>query len=989
MSDTNENKPKPVLIKQAKPKAQEEAPASAAPAESAEKRKVVVVKKKPGASAPGASSTPSATPAAATPVTTPAGAARKPAARVVAHHADKAGGHGADAEHKHAASAEGSDGGAAQPGDTHKPAAERGEGAAPAGHPRPAAPGLRTTRPAGTGPRVVGRVGGYRAPAGSGGPGSSGGPGAPGSGTGSGGPAGSYGDRRPSSGGYGGSQGSQGSYGGQGGGYQGSRPAGSGGYQGQGGGYQGSRPAGSGGYQGQGGGYQGSRPAGSGGYQGQGGGYQGSRPAGSGGYQGQGGGYGGPRPAGQGGYGPRPAGQGGYGGRPGGSGGPGGPGGSRPGYGGQRPGGPGRSGPPGSAPSPAGDKKPMSKRFVKAKKPSYQKKEESLEQKLNLQRKKANAPKANPIPKSIDIMETVSVAELAKKMNLKPSELIGKLMSLGMMATINQQIDSDTATILANEYNCEVHIVSLYDETIIERCADNPEDLEFRPPIVTVMGHVDHGKTKLLDAIRKTNVIASEFGGITQHIGAYQVETQKGRITFLDTPGHEAFAKMRARGSQITDIIVLVVAANDGVMPQTQEAIDHAKAAKVPVVVAINKVDLPEANVDRVKTQLSELGLQPEEWGGDTMFFEISALQKKGIQELLDGILLAAEVLELTANYGCFAEGKVLESRIDHGRGIVATVIVERGTLRVGDPFVAGVYPGKVRAMFDDKGQKLNEATPSTPVEVIGFEGMPNSGDPFEKVEDEKTARAFSSKRQELMRFEQSKIVKKVTLDNLYDTLHDGAVQELKVIIKGDVHGSVEALKASLEKLSTPEVRLVAVRAAAGAINETDVDLASASDALIIGFNVRPTPKAKLLADQEKVEIRKYNIIYKAVEEIQMAMEGMLAPEIKEQDIAEAEVRSVFKVPKIGAIAGCYVLTGTVKRNAGVRIIRDGVEIHAGKIFSLKRFKDDAKEVAAGYECGIGIDGYSDVKENDILEIFEQVQVSRKLSDTKSGRNKA
>jgi translation initiation factor IF-2 len=912
MSDTNENKPKPVLIKQPKAKPQEEAsPAPAAPAaDSGEKRKVVVVKKRPTSASPGA-------PATAQPAAAPA--TKKPAARVVAHHEAKGEPPAAAADQAPAAARE------------QKPAEEHA--ARPVSHrpaaPRPAPEGgsdnLRSTRPAGTGPRVVGRVGGYRPPAGSG--------------------------------------------------YQGSRPQGSGGYQGQGsGGYQGQ---GSGGYQGQ-GGYQGSRPAGSG--------YQGNRPAGSG-YQGSrpaGTGYQGNRPAGSGYQGSRP----GYGPRP--AGGPGGPGG-RPGYGGPRPGGfgggPGRGGP--GAPPPAGDKKPVSKRFVKAKKPSYQKKEESLEQKLTLQRKKANAPKANPIPKSIDIMETISVAELAKKMNLKPSELIGKLMGLGMMATINQQIDADTATILAGEYGCEVHIVSLYDETIIEKCADDPADLEHRPPIVTVMGHVDHGKTKLLDAIRKANVIASEFGGITQHIGAYQVETPKGKITFLDTPGHEAFAKMRARGSQITDIVILVVAANDGVMPQTQEAIDHAKAAKVPIIVAINKVDLPEANPDRVKTQLSELGLQPEEWGGDTMFFEISALQKLGIEELLDGILLTAEVLELTANYGCLAEGKVLESRIDQGRGIVSTVIVERGTLKVGDPFVAGVYPGKVRALFDDKGRKLQSATPSTPVEVIGFEGMPNAGDPFEAVADEKTAHAFSDKRQELKRFEDAKTVRKVTLDNLYDTLQDGSVQELKVIIKGDVHGSVEALKSSLEKLSTREVRLVAIRAAAGAINETDVDLASASDALIIGFNVRPTPKAKALADQEKVEIRKYNVIYKAVEEIQQAMEGMLAPEIKEVDIAQAEVRNVFKVPKIGAIAGSYVLEGTVKRNAGVRVIREGVEIFAGKINSLKRFKDDAKEVAAGYECGIGIEGYLDVREGDILEIFEQVKVSRKLGEASSGRDKA
>ncbi|HQO66250.1 MAG TPA: translation initiation factor IF-2, partial [Spirochaetales bacterium] len=377
--------------------------------------------------------------------------------------------------------------------------------------------------------------------------------------------------------------------------------------------------------------------------------------------------------------------------------------------------------------------------------------------------------------------------------------------------------------------------------------------------------------------------------------------------------------------------------------------------------------------------------LVPEDWGGQTMFCEISALQKKGIDELLDGILLTAEVLELNANYDCRAEGKVIESRIDHGRGIVSTIIIERGTLRVGDSFVAGVFPGKVRAMFDDKGRKIDEATPSTPVEVIGFEGVPSAGDPFEAVADEKIARSFSDKRQELKRFEEAKTIKKVTLDNLYDTINEGAVQELKVLIKGDVHGSVEALKSSLEKLSTNEVRLVAIRAAAGAINESDVDLASASSAIIIGFNVRPTPKAKALADQEKVEIRKYNVIYKAVEEIQQAMEGMLAPEIKESDIAEAEVREVFKVPKIGAVAGCFVLSGTVKRNASVRVIRDGVELHACKISTLKRFKDDAKEVAAGYECGIGLTDWTDIKVGDVLEVFELIKISRKLGDTVHG----
>lgn len=587
-------------------------------------------------------------------------------------------------------------------------------------------------------------------------------------------------------------------------------------------------------------------------------------------------------------------------------------------------------------------------------------------------------------------MENISVSDLAKKMNIKPAELIGKLMKLGVMATINQKIDAETATILASEYGCEVRIVSLYDETVIEKALDNPDDLRHRPPIVTVMGHVDHGKTKLLDAIRKTDVVSGEYGGITQHIGAYQVETPHGKITFLDTPGHAAFTKMRARGSQVTDIVVLVVSAVEGVMPQTREAIDHAKAAEVPIIVAINKIDLPEANPDRVKTQLSDLGLIPEEWGGTTQFCEISALQKKGISELLDAILLQAEILELKASYNRLAEGKIIESRIDQGRGIVATIMVEKGTLHIGDSFVAGIFPGKVRAMFDDKGDRIEEATPSTPVEVLGFEGIPNAGDPFEAVEEEKYARAISLKRQELKKYEEGRNVKKVTLDNLYETISAGEVQELKVVIKGDVQGSVEALKGMLEKLSTKEIRLNVIRAAAGAISEDDVMMASASDAIIIGFNVRPTPSAKMIADREKVDIRKYNIIYRAQEDIQKAMEGMLSPELKEQDIGKAEVREIFRVPKVGIIAGCYMLEGVVHRNSQVRIIRDAIEIFQGKINSLKRFKDDAKEVVAGFECGIGIENCNDLKEGDMLEIFETVEVARTLGQAEgNGPNQA
>jgi translation initiation factor IF-2 len=905
-----------------------------------------------------------------------------------------------------------------------QPAAPRAADAAPsAGAPRPSVQGGQPASPSPGASRgsyqsnpqrpygAAGTVGGYPANRSQGdgqrGPGYQGYQGRSGY-QGSGGYQGGYQGRNyqgRTPGGYQG-QGGQGAPGGQGqqGGYQGS-----GGYQGQGGGYQGS-----GGYQGQGGGYQGgyrngpqqpydpNRPRpqgggyqGSGGYQGQGGGYQGGGYQGQRPYQGSGG-YQGSRPypsaggpGGPGGYprGPRPQGPGGYH--------PGYPGQPRPAgragnMAGGRPGGYGGQRGPQSGPSPLETSKGPQRKPAPRRKPGFVRKEDvELEKELQL-KKKAEA-RAIAIPKSIDIMENISVSDLAKKMNIKPAELIGKLMALGVMATINQKIDAETATILASEYGCTVKIVSLYDETVIEKEAENPEDLRHRPPIVTVMGHVDHGKTKLLDAIRKTDVVAHEYGGITQHIGAYQVVTSKGaRITFMDTPGHAAFTKMRARGAQVTDIIVLVVSAVEGVMPQTKEAIDHAKAAEVPIIVAVNKIDLPEANPDRVKTQLSELGLIPEEWGGTTQFCEVSALQKKGIPEMLDAILLQAEILELTASYNRLAEAKIIESRIDQGRGIVATIIVEKGTLRIGDPFVAGIFPGKVRAMFDDKGKRVEEAGPSTPVEVLGFEGIPNAGDPFEVVEDEKYARAISDKRQDLKKYEEGKNVKKVTLDNLYDTISAGEMQELKVIIKGDVQGSVEALKGMLEKLSTKEIRLNVLRAAAGAISDDDVMMASASDAIIIGFNVRPIASAKALADREKVDIRKYNIIYRAQEDIQKAMEGMLSPELKEQDVGKAEVRNLFHVPKVGIIAGCYMLEGVVHRNSQVRVIRENIEIFQGKINSLRRFKDDAKEVVAGYECGIGIENCNDLKEGDMLEIYETVEVARTLGKAEeNGSDKA
>jgi translation initiation factor IF-2 len=691
-----------------------------------------------------------------------------------------------------------------------------------------------------------------------------------------------------------------------------------------------------------------------------------------------------------GGSGPRPTGRPGYQGRPRVQG-------DRPPFNQNRPGGPPRNsgrpggpqgrpggfnGPRGPRPgAPPADLPPVSQKPSKKvyrKKKDFVRNDRENERDFHIKRK--NQHRANPVPKKIDIMEVITVADLAKKMNLKASEVIGKLLKMGMMVTINQQIDSDTATLIASEYNCDVNIVSLYDETLIATDDDKPADMTNRAPIVTIMGHVDHGKTKLLDAIRSTDIVAGEFGGITQHIGAYKVTLpHKGDIVFLDTPGHAAFTLMRARGAQVTDIVVLVVAANDGVMPQTIEAIDHAKAAKVPIIVAINKVDLPEANIDRVKQQLSDHGLMPEDWGGETLYCEISALKKIGIEELLDTILLQAEMLELEANPQVRAEGKVIESRIDQGRGIVASVIVERGTLHQGDNFVAGIYPGKVRAMVDDRGNRITEAGPATPVEIIGLSDIPGAGDPFQVTENEKQARQVGAKRQELERMGQAKNVKKVTLDNIFDKMQDGSVQELNVIIKGDVQGSVEAVQSALEKLSTSEIRLNAIRASAGAIIEDDINLAIASEALVLGFNVRPTPRAQTLAEREKIEIRKYNIIYDAVDDIRDAMEGMLAPEQKEIVIGKVEVRDIFKVPKIGVIAGCYVTDGKIRRNAMVNVIRDNIKIHTGKISSLKRFKDDAKEVAEGFECGVGVENFQNLQSGDILEVVDIIEIAKKL----------
>lgn len=606
-------------------------------------------------------------------------------------------------------------------------------------------------------------------------------------------------------------------------------------------------------------------------------------------------------------------------------------------------------------------------------------------------RRKESHTSANAVPKSIDILENITINDLAKKMNLKASEIISKCFQQGMMLTINQQVDSDTAALIASDYGCEVHIVNLYDETVIPTEETSEEDLEPRAPIVTIMGHVDHGKTKLLDAIRSAHVAEGEFGGITQHIGAYMVSIpDKGDVVFLDTPGHAAFTMMRARGAQVTDIVVLVVAANDGVMPQTVEAIDHAKAAKVPIIVAINKCDLADANPERVMQQLAAYDLTPEEWGGKTLYCRISALKKQGIDDLLDTILLEAEMLDLKAVRSCRAEGKVLESRIDQGRGSVATIIVKKGTIHEGDYYVAGVYSGRVRAMFNDRGKRIKEAGPSTPVEISGLSGLPNAGDPFQVTEDEKQARMVGNKRQELERLGQAKKYKKVTLDNLYEKIKLGEMKELNVIIKGDVQGSVEALQKALEELSNDEIRLSVIRASAGAIIENDITLASASEnpAIVIGFNVRPTPKAQQLAEQEKIDIRKYNIIYDAVDDIKAAMEGLMTPDKAEIDLGTAEVRQVFIVPKVGPVAGCMVTQGLVRRNSFCRVIRDSIQINKElvRITSLKRFKDDAKEVASGYECGIGIEGFDNIRVGDILEFVEIKDVKRTLEDAKGAK---
>ncbi|MBP7110475.1 MAG: translation initiation factor IF-2 [Firmicutes bacterium] len=596
-------------------------------------------------------------------------------------------------------------------------------------------------------------------------------------------------------------------------------------------------------------------------------------------------------------------------------------------------------------------------------------------------RKSARKREKTAKTRKIIIDAEMTVRDLALKMEVTPGELIKKLMSLGVMAGINQVIDSDTSQVVASEFGIETELKSEAEEreTTLTKEEDKPESLKPRPPVVTIMGHVDHGKTSLLDAIRKTDVAGGEAGGITQAIGAYQVELKGRRITFIDTPGHAAFTSMRARGAQVTDIVVLVVAADDGVMPQTIEAYNHAKSAGVPIIVAINKIDRPNAQPDRVLQELADMGLVAEKWGGDTVTVEVSALKKIGINELLEMILLVADMKDLRANYERRAEGIVIEAKIDKGKGPVATVLIKNGTLKQGDYYLVGEVFGRVRAMMNDKGDIVSEAAPSTPVEVLGLAGVPQAGDPFDVITDEREARVIAERRSERRRLSEIVEVKRVTLEDFFSQKASGAVKDLNIIVKADVQGSVEAVKGSLEKLSNNEVRVVTVHSGVGAVTESDVMLASTSNSIIIAFNVRPDSAASKAAEESRVDIRAYRIIYEAINDVALAMEGLLEPEYKEVSLGKAEVRAVFSVPKAGNIAGSYVTEGKITRNATARIIRDGAVIHEGKITSLRRFKDDAREVLAGFECGIGFESFNDIKESDVIEAYGKEQVKRTI----------
>lgn len=587
-------------------------------------------------------------------------------------------------------------------------------------------------------------------------------------------------------------------------------------------------------------------------------------------------------------------------------------------------------------------------------------------------------PKA--IKRRVKIDDTIVLSDLAKRMGIKANEMIQKLMMLGVMVTVNQTIDFDTATLVAAEFGYEVERAAFEEETLLHVEQDHPEMLVARPPVVTIMGHVDHGKTSLLDVIRQTHVTDAEAGGITQHIGAYNVMTEKGQIVFLDTPGHEAFTAMRSRGAQVTDIVILVVAADDGVMPQTIEAINHSKAAGVPIIVAINKIDKDNADPERVKRELSDHGIISEEWGGDTIFVNVSAKKNIGIDDLLEMVLLQAEVLELKANPDKLARGHVIEAKLDSGRGPVATILIQEGTVRTGEPAVCGLYFGKIRAMLNDQGKTITEAGPAIPVEILGLNGVPMAGDEFIALSDEKDAKQVSQHRVQKQRAKELAKSSRLSLEKLFEKMEEGEIKELNLIIKADVHGSIEALKDSLSKLSTDEVKINVVHSATGTITESDVSLATVSNAIIIGFNVRPGTKVQEMAAEENVDMRFYNVIYNAIKDIQDALVGMMEPTFEERILGRAEVRDTFVIPKKGTIAGCFVTDGKIERGKKVRLLRDGIIIYDGKLDSLRRFKDDVKEVTVGYECGLGIENFNDIKIGDLIECYYLEEIKPTLS---------
>jgi translation initiation factor IF-2 len=585
-----------------------------------------------------------------------------------------------------------------------------------------------------------------------------------------------------------------------------------------------------------------------------------------------------------------------------------------------------------------------------------------------------------PRKKTLKLSEGTTIKEFAGLIGVKLPDVIKKFMELGYMPTINQPVDADAALLVAEGFGIKLEPLPIEEDTVVTEAPEDLSKLLPRPPVVTIMGHVDHGKTSILDAIRETKVTETEAGGITQHIGAYKINLKDKDIVFLDTPGHEAFTSMRARGAKVTDIVVLVVAADDGVMPQTVEAINHAKAANVPIVIAINKIDKPEANLSKVRNELAEHGIIPEEWGGQNIFVEVSAKKRIGIENLLEMILLQAEVMELKANPDRKARGTIIEAKLDRGRGPVATVLVQSGMLRIGDAFIAGIHAGKVRALIDETGKRVAESGPSTPVEVIGFTEVPSAGDIFTVVEDEKRARQIALARQQKEKLAEMAKTKKLTLDDLYAKIKEGEIRELNIVIKCDVQGSVEAIKDAIENITHPQVKVKVIHSSVGGINESDVMLASASSAIIIGFNVRPELKASQAAEKEGVDIRLYNVIYEAIEDVKKALEGLLEPTLKEKPIGKAEVRQLFPISKVGTVAGCYVLDGTMSRSSdGIRVIRDSVVVYDGKIAALKRFKEDVKEAQAGYECGILIENFNDIKVGDILENYIIEKIAAKL----------